>query len=291
MLQRFKGVLVSDFYTAYDALDSLSGIAAGRGPCYCCGTTELLTCEYRGINFLKVLRGDTRGDYGFGPKRGISLRLRPQRLGAGESETRAGVRQSEGNPCSKENGGPRVMDLNKLLPIMLEKLGRSAGGFRGRTELAPDLWPVRIDSTELEVMLKIIIHNLRKKARTKAAILSVRNLRLDKPKPPTVLKGRYVAVSFSDGGRRVEPREGDVEADAYLDQVDALAKEFGGAATITRASTGRNTRKTIVTIYIPQYSPKLDARANLPPGRLRPINGQQSGFEANNCVLSDPIAV
>ena len=88
-------------------------------------------------------------------------------------------------------------------------------------------------------------------------------MRLDKPKPPTVLKGRYVAVSFSDGGRRVEPREGDVEADAYLDQVDALAKEFGGAATVTTASTGRrNTRKTIVTIYIPQYSSKLDARAN-----------------------------
>ena len=71
-----------------------------------------------------------------------------------------------------------------------------------------------------------------------------------------------MAVSFSDGGRRVGPRGGDVEADAYLNQVDALAKEFGGAATVTTASTGRNTAKTIVTIYIPQYSSKLDARAN-----------------------------
>jgi len=219
-----------------------------------------LTCEYRGINFLKVLRGDTRGDYGFGPKRGISLRLRPQRLGADESETRAGIRQSKGNPCSKENGGRRVVDLNKLLPTTLEKLARSAGGFRGRTELAPDLWPVRIDSTELVVMLQIILHNFRKQARTKATILSVRNLRVDKPKLPTGLKGRYVAVSFSfsDVRRRVGPREDDVEADAYLDQVDALAKEFGGAATVTTAPTGRNARKTIVTIYIPQYSPKLD---------------------------------
>jgi len=60
------------------------------------------------------------------------------------------------------------MDLNKLLPIMLEKLGRSAGGFWGRTELAPDLWPVRIDFTELEAMLRIIIHNFRKKARSSA---------------------------------------------------------------------------------------------------------------------------
>ena len=220
-----------------------------------------LTCEYRGIDFLKVLRGDTKGDYGFEPKRGISLRLRPQRLRAGKSELRAGVRLSEGNPCSKEEGGPRVVDLNKLLPTMLEKLERSFGGFRRRTELARDLWPVRIDPTELEVMLRIIIHNFMKKARTKAAIFSAKNLRLDKPKPPTGLKGRYVAVSFSDGGRRVEPRGRDVEADAYLDQVDTLAKEFGGAATVTSASTGRNSTETIVTIYIPQYSSKLDARA------------------------------
>jgi hypothetical protein len=110
-------------------------------------------------------------------------------------------------------------------------------------------------------MLRIIIHNFMKKARTKAAIFSAKNLRLDKPKPPTGLKGRYVAVSFSDGGRRVEPRGRDVEADAYLDQVDTLAKEFGGAATVTSASTGRNSTETIVTIYIPQYSSKLDARA------------------------------
>jgi predicted RecB family nuclease len=227
-----------------------------------------LTCEYRGIDFLKVLRGDTKGDCGFGPKRGISLRLRPQRLGAGESEPRAGVRQSEGNPCSKEQGGPSVVDLNKLLPAMLEKLGHSFGGFRPRTELARDLWPVRIDSTELEVLLRLIIHNFMKKARTRAAIFSARNLRLDKPEPATGLKGRYVAVSFSDGGRRVEPRGGDVEADAYLDQVDALAKEFGGTATVISASTGRNVAKTIVTIYIPQYSSKQDARANPRAARM-----------------------
>jgi hypothetical protein len=85
---------------------------------------EVTICEYRGVDFLKVLRGDTKGDYGFEPKRGISLRLRPKRVGAGESEPRAGVRQSEGNSCSKEEGGPRVVDLNKLLPTMLEKLGR-----------------------------------------------------------------------------------------------------------------------------------------------------------------------
>jgi hypothetical protein len=74
------------------------------------------------------------------------------------------------------------------------------------------------------------------------------------------LKGRYVAVSFRDGRRRVEPRSGDVEADAYLDQVDTLAREFGGAAIVRSASTGRNVAKTILTIYIPQYSPKQDAR-------------------------------
>ena len=34
-----------------------------------------LTCEYRGIEFLKVLLGGTKGDFGFGPKRFTPLRL------------------------------------------------------------------------------------------------------------------------------------------------------------------------------------------------------------------------
>jgi hypothetical protein len=160
-----------------------------------------LTCEYRGIDFLKVLRGDAKGDYGFGPKRGISLRLRPQRLGADESEPRAGVRQSGGNACSSE-GSPRVVDLNKLLPTTLEKLGRSFGGFRHRTELARDLWPVWIDSTELEVMLRIIIHNFMKKTRARTAIFSARNLRLDQSEPPTGLNPTSAVLNETDGGSR-----------------------------------------------------------------------------------------
>ena len=133
------------------------------------------------------------------------------------------------------------MDLNKLLPTMLEKLGRSFGGFRQRTELARDLWPVRIDSAKLEVMLRIIVHNFMKKARARPAIFSARNLRLDQPEPPIGLNGRYVAVSLSDGGRRVEPRGRDVDADEYFDQVNTLAREFGGAAIARSASTDRNT--------------------------------------------------
>src|SRR3954467_12436825 len=35
-----------------------------------------LTCEYRGINFLKVLLGDKKHDSGFGDKHFPSLRLR-----------------------------------------------------------------------------------------------------------------------------------------------------------------------------------------------------------------------
>jgi len=79
-----------------------------------------LTCEYRGIDFLKVLRGDTKGDYGFGPKRGTSMGLRPRRLEPGKSEPRVVVSQSEGNRSKQEHGGPTVVDLNKQLPILLE---------------------------------------------------------------------------------------------------------------------------------------------------------------------------
>jgi predicted RecB family nuclease len=214
-----------------------------------------LTCEYRGLDFLKVLRGGTKGDYGFGPKRGISMGLRARRPGPGGSEPREGGRQSEGNP--QEPRG-RIVDLNKSLPLTLEKLGPSFRGFRRRTELAPDLWPVGIDAAELEAMLRMIISNFIKKAHLRAASLSARNLRLHKPEPPIGLKGRYVAVSLSDGGRIVEPRASDLEANAYLDQLDALAKEFGGAATMRTAPRRRNVAEAIVTIYIPQYSSKLN---------------------------------
>ena len=85
-----------------------------------------------------------------------------------------------------------------------------------------------------------------------------------------------MAISFSDGGSRVEPagsaqgdeKLGDLEADTYLDQVNALAKEFGGAATERSAPMGRNIAKTIVTIYIPQYSAKLDPGAHPPAARM-----------------------
>ena len=242
-----------------------------------------LTCQYRGIDFLKVLRGDAKGDYGFGPKGVIPLQLRPRRLGEGESALRTGAHQSGGTLRNKEDGRPGGVGLNKVLPAMLEKLGRSLRGFRFRVELAPDLWPVRIDSTKLEAILRIIVNNFRKKVRLRTAILSARNLRLGNPQPPVGLKGRYV-ISFSNGGRRAEPvgyaqgdeELGDLEADVYLDQVDALAKEFGGAATVRSAPTGRNGAKTIVTIYIPQYSSKLDpGPIPSPPGCLRPIIRQR----------------
>jgi hypothetical protein len=244
-----------------------------------------LTCEYRGIDFLKVLRGDTKGDYGFGPKRVIPLRLRPRRLREGESTLRTGAHQSEGTLRNKEHGDPGVVGLNKLLSAMLEKLGGSLRGFRFRAELAPDLWPVRIDSTKLEAMLRIIVYHFRKKVRLRAAILSARNLRLGNPQPPIGLKGRYVAISFSDGGSRVEPagsaqgdeKLGDLEADTYLDQVNALAKEFGGAATERSAPMGRNIAKTIVTIYIPQYSEKLDPGAHPLAARMLTTHYQATG--------------
>ena len=188
-------------------------------------------------------------------------------------------------PCAIKSGDPGVVGLNKLLSAMLEKRGGSLRGFRFRAELAPDLWPVRIDSTKLEAMLRIIVYNFRKKVRLRAAILSARNLRLGNPQPPIGLKGRYVAISFSDGGGRVEPagsaqgdeKLGDLEADTYLDQVNALAKEFGGAATERSAPTGRNIAKTIVTIYIPQYSEKLDPGAHPLAARMLTTHYQATG--------------
>jgi len=235
-----------------------------------------LTCEYRGIDFLKVLRGDIKGDYGFRPKRGTPLGLTPPRRRAAESALRASVPQTDGNPRDQEHRGSRVLVLNKLLPATVEKLQRSIRGFKCRMELAPDLWPVSIDPAWLESISMIIGDYFKKKLWRKRALVSARNLRLRWPRPSIGLKGRYVAVSFSGGSTPVEPsgpkerdeKPGSRKSDLCLEQADALASEFGGAVTVRVARIARKVVTTTVTIYIPEYSPKLSTGLNLAPARM-----------------------
>jgi hypothetical protein len=221
-----------------------------------------LTCEYRGIDFLKVLLGKVRGDYGFGPKNYAPLRARASR---GEPAVKRRARAVGGGTGSLIGGEASPYDaqkvnLNRLLPIIFEGFRRSFRGLRYRVVLAPDLWPVLLNQADLEFVLTTFIYIFRRETRRRPLILSARNTRFDKPDPALDLTGRYVAVSLSDGGRverlprpsRQDTVPSGLQADINLDQACMLARALGCAASFKLARTGRKSLTTIVTICIPQ---------------------------------------
>jgi hypothetical protein len=228
-----------------------------------------LTCEYRGINFLNVLLGKAKGDYGFGPKQFAPLRIRATR---GEVRRRARVVGSDTHSLIRDETSPDVygtqrVNLNKLLPKIFEGFRGSFPRLRYRVVLAPNLWPVKLNQRDLEFVFVTFVSILRREKQRRAFILSAKNCRFDKPDPQLDLTGRYVAVSLSDGGRveqpRRPPREDAIrtglQEDVSLDQACVLAGKLGGAASVKMARTGRKFVTTIVTTYIPQCIFKPDA--------------------------------
>jgi hypothetical protein len=229
-----------------------------------------LTCEYRGIDFLKVLLGKAKGDYGFGPQKSTPLRLRATR---GEPALRRCARAVGSDTGSLIGGetspdyvyGTQRVNLNKVLPKIFEGFRGSSPRLRYRVVLAPDLWPVQLNQTDLEFVLSTFVHILRGKQQ-RALILSARNFRFDKTDPELDLTGRYVAVSLSDRGQVEQPqrpsRDGvfptGLQEDISLDQACMLARMLGGAASVKLARTGRKFLTTIVTTYIPQCMSKPD---------------------------------
>ena len=209
------------------------------------------TCEFNNVNVLQFLLSKETTLKGL-------LRM------AGH------FRQSEGDPWDQEDGGSKVVVLNKLLPATVERLQRSIRGFECRMELAPDLWPVGIDPPQLESISMIIADYFKRRLCRKGAFVSARNLQLRWPRPSIGLKGRYVAVPFSDASTLVEP-SGPKERERkpggrWLEKADTLASEFCGAVTVRVARS--NVVTTTITIYIPEYSPKLSASLNPVPARM-----------------------
>jgi hypothetical protein len=245
-----------------------------------------LTCEYRGINFLKVLLGTTKGDFGFGPKRDTLIRpQRPRNEQIVEKAREEFVKYTApmgGADTALSSEDQTIVSLNRALPRIFENLKSSLCGFRYRPVLSPDLWPVKINQRDLESVMSAFVYILRRETRQRAVILSAKNFRFEKPDTSLGLSGRYVAVSVSDGGRHIDksPRAAQyddipsgLERDVSVGQACLLARKLGGAAKAFESRTGRKFVKTVITMYIPQYLPDPTFR----PARLRPpVSGKLS---------------
>jgi hypothetical protein len=232
-----------------------------------------LSCEYRGIEFLKALLGDGKRRHsiahgGFLPFRPKLRGNRQRALLTSNHQLAFGLKEE--SILDQKNEKCKLIVLNKALPGILCNVTRSVRGVRFRTALAVDLWPAKLNPAELEDILRIVarvFHETMRMRRT--IIISARNIRFDRPESATGLIGRYVTISISGRGRVVSGNSplpvsnaSSIEPgnDHSLNQVYAFAKAAGGAATIRSTRTPHNMVTTIVRIYLVQYSSKREGQ-------------------------------
>jgi signal transduction histidine kinase len=158
-----------------------------------------------------------------------------------------------------------TIDLNAQLRRMAELLARTVGsGIKMRTELAPDLWSVDADATQLELAVINLVINARD-AMPGGGALQIRTFNRAVPAggaPEQPIKvGDFVGLEISDTGHGMPP---DVAARAFepffttkeagkgtglgLSMVYGFARQSGGSASI-RSDVGRG---TAVTLLLPR---------------------------------------
>jgi two-component system NtrC family sensor kinase len=160
-----------------------------------------------------------------------------------------------------------TIDLNAELRRMAELLARTVGsGIAIHTDLAPDLWPVDANATQLELAVINLALNARD-AMPDGGELGIRTFnRAVSPGQPMKV-GDFVGLEISDTGHGMPP---EVTARAFepffttkeagkgtglgLSMVYGFARQSGGSASI-RSDVGRG---TAVTLLLPRGLPARD---------------------------------
>jgi two-component system NtrC family sensor kinase len=175
-----------------------------------------------------------------------------------------------------------TIDLNAQLRRMTELLVRTVGsGVAISTDLAPDLWLVDADATQLELAVINLAINARDAMPT-GGKLGIRTFNLGVPRGAVeerLKAGDFVGLEISDTGQGMPP---EVAARAFepffttkeagkgtglgLSMVYGFARQLGGSASI-RSEVGRG---TAVTLRLPTVSPASEpdgaSATDLPQG-------------------------
>jgi two-component system NtrC family sensor kinase len=156
----------------------------------------------------------------------------------------------------------KVIDLNERLPAIREMLQSSLrGDITIQLKVPEDLWPIKVDSSELELSLLNLAVNARDAMSAGGSLtISADNVTLLDPNP-FQLKGDFVALNVTDTGAGIPP---EVLARVFepffttkdigkgtglgLSQVYGFAQQAGGRAAI-ESVVGRG---TTVTLYLPR---------------------------------------
>ena len=153
------------------------------------------------------------------------------------------------------------LDLNDTLRQMAELMARTVGSkVRVETDLAPDLWPVDADATQLELAVINLAINSRD-AMPEGGVLRVRTFKTTLPDGVSGEAADFVGLEISDTGtgmppeilaRAFEPfftsKESGKGTGLGLSLVYGFARQSGGSASI-RSEVGRG---TAVTLLLPR---------------------------------------
>jgi PAS domain S-box-containing protein len=167
---------------------------------------------------------------------------------------------------------PVTIDLHQRIESVRTMLISSLrGDIDFRCELAPDLWPVTLDLSELELALVNLAVNARDAMPHGGRVtLSARNATLDGKPERGGLKGDYVALAMTDTGVGIPPEAIPKIFDPFfttkpvgkgtglgLSQVYGFAHQAGGTVTV-ESSLGRG---TTITVYLPRSREPLPQSA------------------------------
>ncbi len=153
------------------------------------------------------------------------------------------------------------LDLNDTLRQMAELMVRTVGSkVRVETDLAPDLWPVDADATELELAVINLAINSRD-AMPEGGLLQVRTFKTTLPDGVSGEAADFVGMEISDTGTGMPPEiltrafepfftsKGPGKGTGLgLSLVYGFARQSGGSASI-RSEVGRG---TAVTLLLPR---------------------------------------
>jgi CheY-like chemotaxis protein len=149
--------------------------------------------------------------------------------------------------------------IDTIRPVLMSTMGASATLL---SEIPADTWPVKIDTSELELALLNMVLNARDALPTGGTItIAARNLRLGPGDTPEPLDGEFVALGVADTGTGIAPdilpkvfdpffttKEVNKGTGLGLSQVHGLAHQSGGTVTIeSQLGVG-----TTVTLYLPR---------------------------------------
>ncbi len=170
----------------------------------------------------------------------------------------------------RQNVNPQTIRLSERIDAVREVLNMAVGGsVHLSTDMKDEVWPIKVDISELETALVNLTINARDAMPDGGAItISAENVRLD----DETNKGDFVAISVSDNGAGIPPDIVEKVFDPFfttkpvgkgtglgLSQVHGFAYQAGGLVAVS-SELGKG---TTVTISLPRDNGGIVSEKNL----------------------------